>query len=190
MIEKHPYEYFIPKKAKAMIVGSFPIGKFSDPKRRGEVKPHEMEFFFGGEKNLLWKLLGECFQVSVKTKEQVIVLLEREGLAIGDVITSCRRIDGKGSDSALYDITWNHNLLKIIQKHRIQKVYFTSRQVQKWFDKLFPEAELERVLLISPSAQSSRAVVRTESYKVWKQAHPEGKTWDYILSFYKSVFHK
>jgi len=190
MREKHPYGYFIPKKAKGMIVGSFPIGKFSDPKRRGEIKPHELEFFFGGEKNLLWRLLGECYEAPVKTKEQVIKLLEREGLAIGDVITSCRRMAGKGSDSDLYDIVWNHKLLKIIQEHGIKKVYFTSRQVQKWFDKLFPEAELERVLLISPSAQSSRAVVRTEGYRAWKLAHPAGKTWDYILAFYKSVFGK
>jgi G:T/U-mismatch repair DNA glycosylase len=190
MIEKHPYGHFIPKKPKAMIIGSFPIGKFSNPQRRGEIKHHEMDFFFGGEKNLMWKLLGECYGVSLNKKEDVVKLLEKEGLAVGDVIFSCRRVEGKASDSDLYDITWNNELLALIKKNNIQKVYFTSRQVKKWFHKLFPEAGLNEVLLISPSAQSRRAVVRSEGYKIWKERHPEAKTWDYILSFYKSVFHK
>lgn len=190
MIERHPYGHFIPKKPKAMIIGSFPIGKFSNPHRRGEIKPHEIDFFFGGEKNLLWKLLGECYGVSLIKKEDVVSLLEQEGLAVGDMITSCRRVEGKASDSDLYDITWNHGLLAVIKKNKIQKIYFTSRQVQKWFHKLFPEAELNEVLLISPSAQSRRAVVRSEDYKAWKKGHPEAKTWDYILSFYKRIFHK
>jgi G:T/U-mismatch repair DNA glycosylase len=190
MIEKHPYGHFIPKRAKAMIIGSFPIGKFSNPQRRGEIKPHEIDFFFGGEKNLLWKLLGECYGVSLAKKEDVVNLLEQEGLAVGDVIDSCQRVEGKASDSDLYDIKWNSELLALLKKHNIQKVYFTSRQVQKWFHKLFPEAVLDEVLLISPSAQSRRAVVRSQNYQAWKERYPEAKTWDYILSFYKTVFHK
>lgn len=123
-----------------MIIGSFPIGKFTYPDRRHEIKAHEMDFFFGGERNLLWKLLGRCFGARLKTREEVKKLLEREGIAVGDLILSCRRKSGRASDSQLYDIELNLELLEVIKKHNIRRVYFTSRQVQKWFHRLFPDS--------------------------------------------------
>jgi G:T/U-mismatch repair DNA glycosylase len=190
MIEHHPYGEFTPKGATGMIIGSFPIAKFSDPRRRHEIKPHEFEFFFGGEKNLLWKLLAGCFGVKIKTRADIVKMLTEHKLGIGDVIKSCRRHDGKSSDSDLYDICWNQDLITVIRKNKIRKLYFTSRQVEKWFNRLFPgtENEFEHVLLISPSAQSARSVVKRTDYLGWKKRNPNKKTFDFILNFYKEVF--
>lgn len=189
MMEHHPYGTFIPKGAKAMIIGSFPIAKFSHPKKRNEIKPHEFDFFFGGEKNLLWKLIGASFKQELKSKEDIIRLLDRQKIGIGDVIKSCRRRDGKSSDSDLYDICWNEDLLEILKKNKIKRLYFTSKQVEKWFDALFPDQpDFERVSLISPSAQSARSVVKREDYQRWKKKHPLQKTFDFILSRYEEIF--
>lgn len=189
MREKHPYGEFIPKKAKAMIIGSFPIAKFSNPKRRHEIKTHEFDFFFGGEKNLLWKLLGEVFNVQLKTREDVVKLLTRKKIAIGDVIVSCRRKNGGGSDSDLYDIEWNHDLLKMIDSHNIRKVFFTSKKVEHWFNRLFPNStHLEKITLISPSGQSVRSVPRHPEYAGWFQENPHAAKYEFILSFYRSKF--
>lgn len=189
MREKHPYDEFIPRHAKAMIIGSFPIGKFSDPKRRHEIKPHEFEFFFGGEKNLLWRLLGDVFGVTFRNSKDIKKLLSAKGIGIGDVIKSCRRKEGGGSDSDLYDISWNKDLLKKIRAHKIQKVFFTSKKVEIWFNRLFPEtADLEKITLISPSAQSVRSIPRRADYQAWLKAHPQERIYQFILAFYREKF--
>jgi G:T/U-mismatch repair DNA glycosylase len=189
MREIHPYQEFIPTHPKSMIVGSFPIGKFTDPHRRKEIKPHEIDFFFGGEKNLLWRLLGECFGRKLSKVEDIKEMLESEGMAIGDVIKSCRRHEGKAADANLYDVEWNYSLIEKIRFHRITKVFFTSRQVQKWFERLFPETkDLEQVQLISPSAQSARSLGKMESYIQWKKENPQLQSYDFILSEYLKIF--
>jgi G:T/U-mismatch repair DNA glycosylase len=173
MREKHPYGVFIPKKPKAMIIGSFPIGKFTNPKRKGEIKPHEYDFFFGGEKNLLWKLLADIFQRKLASKKDILSLLEDTGLGIGDVIESCTRKNGSASDSDLYDIQWNEELLSIIDKHHIRTVLFTSKKVETWFNRLFPESDhVKKVLLITPSGQVLRSLPRREDFQRWLKKHP------------------
>ena len=172
-----------------MIIGSFPIGKFTNPKKRIEIKPHELDFFFGGEKNLLWKLLGLCFDRELKTKEDVIRLLEEQGIAVGDVIKSCRRKNGGASDTDLFQIKWNEDLINVIRDNGIKKVFFTSRKVEGWFNKLFPEsADLEKVTLISPSGQSVRGLSYHPDYRAWEKAHRGEPKFNFILNIYRSKF--
>lgn len=189
MIEHHPYGHYIPRGARAVIIGSFPIAKFSNPRRRHEIKPHEFDFFFGGEKNLLWKLMGEVFQVPLRTRSDIIAFLKKQGLGLGDIISSCRRKHGGSSDSDLYDITWKLELIKILKQKKIQRIYFTSRQVEKWFIRLFPGPhDWESILLISPSAQSARSIVRRPDYQDWKGHHPQSRTYEYLLMRYREAF--
>lgn len=189
MVEKHPYGEFFPSHPRAMIVGSFPIGKFSHPQRRSEIKAHEFDFFFGGEKNLLWKLLGHTFDKKIQYKEDIVAMLEEQGLAIGDVIKSCTRKNGGGSDSDLTDITWNKNLLRKIREHRIETLFFTSRKVEVWFNKLFPEAEdLRKISLISPSGQSIRGLSRNALFQAWRKKNPDKKAVEFIFAEYKKTF--
>lgn len=189
MREKHPYGEFIPKHPRLMIVGSFPIGKFTNPQRRCEIKSNEYDFFFGGEKNLFWKLLGEVFNVSLNSSDNIKKFLQEKGIAIGDVIHSCRRKAGGGSDSNLYDIEWNKNLLKIIENNKIKKIYFTSKKVEQWFNGLFPDTNhLNKITLISPSAQSVRSITRREDFKVWLKRNPHKPKFNFILEDYRSKF--
>jgi hypoxanthine-DNA glycosylase len=187
--EDHPYGEFIPKKARAILIGSFPIGKFTDPKRRHEIKTHELDFFFGGEKNLLWKLLGEVFSMPVQTSEQVKKLLVQQNLAVGDVIRSCRRLRGGASDSCLMDIVWNKDLLRKIRAAKIRRIYFTSKKVENWFHKLFPDTEeFEKITLISPSAQSVRSLSRRKDFQDWRKKNPRENFFTFILQDYKKKF--
>jgi G:T/U-mismatch repair DNA glycosylase len=187
--EYHPHETFIPKGCRAMLIGSFPIAKFSDPTRKQEIKGHEIDFFFGGEKNLLWRLIGDTFGVKLKNRKDIVKLLTEKHIGVGDVIRSCVRREGRSSDKDLQDIEWNTELLGLIRKNRIRKLYFTSRGVEKWFYRLFPEArDLEAITLISPSAQSARALGGTESYKKWRRNNPLTPTYDFILKSYQKAF--
>lgn len=172
-----------------MIIGSFPIGKFSNPKRRHEIKEHELDFFFGGEKNLLWKLLGQVYSMPVKKPEQVRKLLTTNKLSVGDVIRSCRRKNGGGSDSDLYDIEWNTELIEVIRQKRIRTLYFTSKKVENWFNKLFRDTDdLTKICLISPSGQSVRSLSRREDFKHWRAKNPGASSLDFILLDYRLKF--
>jgi G:T/U-mismatch repair DNA glycosylase len=189
MRELHPYGEFIPKNARSMIIGSFPIGKFSDPKRRHEIKGHEFDFFFGGEKNLLWKLLGAVFNMPVQSRSQVKKLLTSQGLGIGDVIKSCKRKSGGGSDTDLYDIEWNNKLIDVIRKNRIGTLYFTSKKVETWFNRLFKDSDdICKILLISPSGQSIRSITRRDDFKKWERTHKGSPKVDFILHDYRLKF--
>ncbi len=172
-----------------MIIGTFTIGKFTDPKRKQEIKAHEFDFFFGGEKNLLWKLLGSVFNLPVKTREDIIKLLINNKLAIGDLILSCSRKNGGASDSDLYDIKWNEDLINVIRKNNISKLYFTSKKVENSFEKLFPDTDdLIKITLISPSAQSVRALTKRVDFSNWVKAHPSTPKFEFILLDYKRKF--
>lgn len=189
MREYHPYGEFVSKNATAMIIGSFPIGKFTHPKRRHEIKKHELDFFFGGEKNLLWKLLGAVFDMPVSTPSEVKKLLTVNKLGIGDVIKSCRRKNGGASDTDLYDIKWNLDLIKVIRERKITTIYFTSKKVETWFLKLFKETDdLNRISLISPSGQSIRSVTRRDDFKAWEKRHQGDPKVDFILFDYRLKF--
>lgn len=189
MREQHPYGEFVPKNARGMIIGSFPIGKFSNPKRFHEIKEHEFNFFFGGEKNLLWKLLGEVFNMPVTSEDEIKKLLLKNRLGVGDVIRSCKRKKGGASDTDLYDIEWNTELINVIKKNKIERLYFTSRKVEAWFHSLFKETDgLEKISLISPSGQSIRSLPRREDFKLWLKSHPNDPKVDFILYDYRLKF--
>lgn len=189
MIERHPYGEFIPRSPRCMIIGSFPIGKFTNPSRKKEIKPHEHDFFFGGEKNLLWKLIGHAFDRELVTKEQIVQLLETYGIAIGDVIHCCKRKKGSASDADLYEIQWNQQLLQVIDQNHIEVIYFTSRKVENWFERLFPESQhLEKINLISPSAQSLRSLGRNQEYLSWKEKYPQRAALDFLKDHYRKKF--
>jgi len=189
MREIHPYGEFIPARPRCMIIGSFPIGKFTDPRRRHEIKQNEFDFFFGGEKNLLWKLLAEVFKTRLHSRSDIVKLLTRKGIAIGDVIRSCKRKNKGASDVDLYDIEWNQDLLNVLREHNIQKVFFTSKKVEVWFNKLFPDSkDLDKITLISPSAQSIRALPQRQDFKLWLKGHPQENKFVFILEDYKKKF--
>jgi G:T/U-mismatch repair DNA glycosylase len=175
-----------------MIMGSFPIGKFSNPKRRHEIKPHEIDFLFGGEGNQLWKLLGKSFDVTLDTKEKIIAFLEKERISIGDVIVSCRRKKGSGNDSDLYDIEWNPDLHDIIKKNKFKRIYFTSKSVYHWYVKHIGRVEgPEEIFLLSPSANGVRSIPRLKEYQEWeKTVDMEKKTSVFRELFYKKIFRK
>lgn len=186
MREVHPYGTFIPPQATSLIVGSFPIGKFTNPLRKHEIKDHELDFFFGGETNLLWRLLGDVFQRPLTNTKGVKKFLREFHIGIGDVIQSCERKDGSASDSALQNIMWNEDLLSHIQKYPVTTLYFTSKKVESWFLKLFPLHGYKTVVLISPSAQSFRSLPHHPLYASWKKRHPKASAYEFILNDYKA----
>jgi G:T/U-mismatch repair DNA glycosylase len=186
-LEFHPYGAFIPKKTKYLLIGSFPISKFTNPAKRSEIKSHEIDFYFGGEKNFLWKILSHLFQTDLKSKKNIINFLTKEQIGIVDLINSCRRIQGHSSDSSLYDIEWNHQIDLLLKKYPIEYLIFTSKGVEQWFRRLYPQIKMPSLTLISPSAQSYRSLSPFLAYKKWKKTYPTRKPIEFIELYYRKT---
>jgi len=190
--ETHPYGEYLSKKTQSLIIGSFPIGKFTDPKRRSEIKDHEIDFYYGGEGNHLWKLLGKVYQTNLSNKEEIVQFLEKNAISMADVIKSCRRQKGSGNDADLYDIEWNTGLHDFIVNNHFKKIYFTSKKVYHWYIKHIGRVEgPEEIVLLSPSANGVRAIPKMAGYQAWLNEIDESldkKTLLYREWFYKNAF--
>lgn len=192
--EFHPYGIFKSKKTHSLIIGTFPIGKFTNPIRKTKIKDHEMDFYYGGEGNYLWRLLSMSFNRLLESKEDIVQFLEEQSISMADVISSCRRINGGASDADLYDIEWNIELKTFIEENRFELIYFTSRNAARWFEQHIEENEdkikkIEKIILLSPSANAVRSFPRREDYKEWEKTyHGEKKTLRFREEFYKRIF--
>lgn len=86
------------------------------------------------------------------------------------MISSCRRKKGSGNDSALYDIEWNVDLHQFIKENHFEKIYFTSKQVHRWYIKKIGRVDgLEEIILLSPSANGVRFLPRLREYQDWEK---------------------
>ena len=188
-VENHPYKPFIPKEASKLIVGNFPIGKFTDPARFHERKDQEMDFYYGGASNKLWRLLSACFDIELKNVDSIKNFLKSHHFALADILLSCRRVGGSALDTALYDKTYNYELKNIIEKHHFEELLFTSRHVYTEFRKhigKFPD--IKHTILISPSPTAVRGLVKNRQYLELKRKNPQLTIEEFRLMKYREIF--
>ena len=143
VIETHPFEAFIPKDIKCLIVGSFP------GKEQTQTKPDETHWFYGAPRNQLWKILEIVYKRELKNRQQKQKLFEDAAIGIVDVIKSCIRREGTNLDENLEIREYNKEVIERILELQ-PKVLFTSRFVEKEFKKLFPNYK-NTDILPSPS---------------------------------------
>ena len=188
--ENHAFGEFIQNGTKRMIIGSFPIGKFTNPERASEID-HEKEimFFYGGAKNKLWQMIGTCYDVPMNTVDEIKNLLTSEGIGVADVVKSCCRINGSALDKDLKEIEWNKDLLNLLRENQIEELIFTSKVVRNWFEKHIGSiSEFKETVLISPSGAAMISVAASPAYKAWSLENPDKRPMDYRALCYKEVF--
>ncbi len=184
----HPYGMFHTENSRTLLLGSFPIAKFTNPKLRSSIKAHELDFYYGGEKNKLWSILGRVFNQDMTSKEKIISVLSDYGLSLADVIESCQNRNNSAADRDLYNITWNLQLVQFIQKHRIQKIIFTSKWVEKnFFTKIFTDFKGESVVMLSPSGAANISIASQKEFKSLKEKNPRYTVDDFRLENYRKI---
>ena len=189
IVEHNPYKPFIPKRADKIIIGNFPIGKFTNPDRQHEQKEHEFDFYYGGAKNRLWNLIGHCFDLELHHPEAIKKFLTRHHIAIADILLSCRRKNGSALDSNLYDKKYNNKLKHIIENNQFTELIFTSRHVYQEFKKYighFPD--IHHTILYSPSPNAVRGLVKNVEYLAMKRRNPALTVMEFRRLKYKQVF--
>ena len=131
MIEKHPFDPFVPELCDILILGSFP-GKESTQNTR------ENDWFYGANRNQFWKILELVYGIILENKSDKQNLLANNKIAITDIILSCERAGNSNSDKNLVNKKYNiEQINKILKDKTIRKILFTSKGVYKEYHEHF-----------------------------------------------------
>jgi hypoxanthine-DNA glycosylase len=154
MIETHPFGSFVPPRAKYLLLGSF-TGRQAV---RGEAAFDESyDWFYGTRRNQFWPILEAVYQTELKDKASKQALLAHIRMAMADIILECERKAGNNLDANLVPITYNIDAIEaIFAQNLIERIYFSSRFVEKLFRQVFKQTtplypHLELITLPSPS---------------------------------------
>lgn len=104
-IESHPLQPFIPERARLLMLGSFPPARHR----------WSMDFFYPNFQNDMWRIFGIVFfgdkdhfvdnEARTFRREEIIKLLNREGIALYDTATKVIRTQNTASDKDLEVVT-------------------------------------------------------------------------------------
>lgn len=141
MLETHPFPPFVPPGAKYLLVGSF----------TGKPTPG-YDWYYCIKTNQFWSILEAVYHTKLPTQKDKQGLFTKLRLALTDIIYQCERTRGNNLDSNLVKIVYNVPAIeKILKENKIQKIFFSSRFVEKKFKKLFPNITAQLTTLPSPS---------------------------------------
>lgn len=170
MIETHPFLSFTPPNTRCLILGSF-TGKEAVPGQPYSIESYD--WFYGTRSNQFWPILEKVYGVELKSKDQKQALFTRLGIAIADIIYQCERKAGSNLDANLEIIAYNQAPIEeILDSYPIERIYFTSRFVERKFKRAFKEVlfhhpGIQGTALPSPSRRYARMGLeeKTAKYK-------------------------
>jgi hypoxanthine-DNA glycosylase len=164
MLETHPFDAFIPKNIKCLIVGSFP------GKEQTQCEVDNNQWFYGAPRNQFWKILELVYHKTLNVRKEKQALFEKHGIGITDVIKSCIRKNGTNLDENLEIKEYNKDAMQSILLKHHPKVLFTSRFVEREFKKLFPDYT-NTDILPSPSPRYFRLSIQDKA-NIYKEKLP------------------
>jgi G:T/U-mismatch repair DNA glycosylase len=115
--------------------------------------------------------MSTAYQLPLDTKEAQMALMERLGMAMGDVIHSCRRAEGTNADTNLTEIEYNTGAVaEFLAHYSIHAIYFTSAFVATKFGRHFrevtePYPHLQYITLPSPSPRFARMSLTEKAHQ-------------------------
>ncbi len=150
-IQYHPYQPFIPKDAKVLLLGSAPPYRFCTG-NANDLKNMDMDYYYGSNSNLLWEILFTAFEPEkidsisylrsldedrkIKTAHQVDFLqnfLVGKHIGMADILLKFSR---KGTSAEDYKLTVleYQDILRILHNNpSLTKILCTSRnRVHYW----------------------------------------------------------
>lgn len=127
-IEEHPWEPFLPKTSKILLLGTFPP----------QSNKWSMDFYYPNINNDMWRVFGLLYFNDRKhfintekrafCKEKIVEFLTKTGVALGDTALKAIRTKGNAADAYL-KIVKNIDLSAILDKLPQCKIIVTSGKV-------------------------------------------------------------
>ena len=136
----HPFEPFVSKNTKTLILGTFPGKDFTDPNKENDKE----DWYYGNKRNEFWELIEYalcCKENSLKTIKEKKGLLEKHNIGITDIIKKAKRKEDNNSDKNLYDIDPN-DLNSLLDKYKdIDTIVLTSKDMSRFFKKYYVKTD-------------------------------------------------
>ena len=170
MIETHPFGVFSPPDAKYLILGSFTAKK--------DDGDESYDWFYVTKRNQFWPILERLYSLKLEDKKAKQSLFTELSIAITDIIYQCERRDGNSLDSNLVNFVYNTSAIRnLLQENPIEKIFFSSRFVEKEFKKGFKDlieefSNIELITLPSPSPRYA-AMSKEEKIRRYRQIFPK-----------------
>lgn len=143
MIVKHSLEPIYDEQSQVLILGSIP-----------SVKSRDLGFYYAHSQNRFWKVMQKVFDVELSTAEDKVNFLHQYHIALYDVIEQCE-IAGS-SDASIKNVVPT-NLVDIIGKSKITKVYTTGKKAYDLYQKYqYPKTNIQAELLPSTSPANAK----------------------------------
>lgn len=170
MIETHPLKPFVPNNSKYLLVGSFVSNN---------IKTNvDYDWYYCSKRNQFWQIIELVYEVKLPTTELKQKLFQDLKLAVTDIIYQCERRDGNSLDNNLINIVFNIGVINsILEKNKIEIIYFSSRYVEKLFKKVFKNFEqnyenIDLITLPSPSPRYAKLNLKQKIEK-YREALPK-----------------
>jgi len=217
-LHQHPYQPFLFKGVKKLIVGTLPPPRFST----GELRNGDVDFCYGSRDGQLWKILDVIFNLNLSFATTEIAVQERKdfllenSIGICDIVASAKRKKIDASDSGMLEVR-SRNMLGYLEAYpTIEKILFTGGNSKNGPEYLFrrhlksqnirmdaiattiprihrfkhpkTHMNIHTVSLTAPSGAANRAIGGLAEYKNEKQRTPDFNTFDFRVAQYKNHF--
>lgn len=132
--EHHPFlEQGKIQGATKVILGSFPVYACTHAKPNQEFDDEgNLMFFYGSQYNDFWKYYSDHIDNEVSRlagRRGIVASLERQKIAITDIILSCKRKEKSARDSDLLGREYNYKMLGEFLDSGVTKIICTSKGV-------------------------------------------------------------
>lgn len=124
----HPYKIFIPQGATKLIIGTLPPPRFCTK----EFKANDVDFCYGSEDGLLWKLLNKIYNLDLEFNQSKKAIIQRkeflikERIGICDIVECCYRKKIDASDLGMQDITLRDIIAQLRTHRALTTILFTG----------------------------------------------------------------
>lgn len=185
-IEKHPFQAFVPKDAKYLLLGSFPCNR----NLRADDAPAYGEWFYcGSGKSAFWGIMEMVYACNLPTGDRTSKeeLLSKYGIAITDIALEIERKKPDCLDNNLKILAYQTEAIQeILENNPIEKIFFTSRFVEKAYIKhIQPKgSKAALIYLISPSPAADMGLRTSAEFKDFIAQNPDKKLLDFRVAYY------
>ncbi len=173
MIETHPFGDFVPRNANHLMLGSFTTKEAYDPKKKATY----VWFYANGGRNQFWPIMESVYGTRLRTRKEMMSLFSKLGIALADIIISCERKKHSNLDMHPTDLVYTPGVGKILAKDKIEKIFFTSRFVEKLFRREFRQVikqhpEIEQLAALPHPSPRYVKLSKDEKIKAYRKLLP------------------
>lgn len=145
------------RESRILILGTMP----------GE-KSLELQQYYGNRGNHFWKLLFDVFETPFSYDyADRLQLLSRHGIALWDVLESCER---HGSLDSNIKSEIPNDFETFFQQHpHIRTVFFSSKGVEKYFDKYVGRKPYHTYVLLPSPSGANASMAYAGKLEKWRQ---------------------